>query len=467
LSLSVVGAASICDLGIGRALSKYVAEEGDARCFGGANRSFHSALTMTLSLSILFTTAFILAVPFLVTRVFHVRAENASDATLVFLFTALALPAVLVRILLDGLLVGKQRIAPLTIVNTLAATMKIGAGFTMALCHSPVHALVLGYCFISYIHVVALGWLCFRGPSPIATIGMAWDSHVIKQLLRLGSLSTAANGTSYIFLCLDRWIIAAFLPMSVLGYYTVAFDIACRQWVVGNAITQAFFPVFSHSAQVSREALTASYLQASKMMFVATTGTSVILACFARPLLSFWIGGAMGADAGTLLEILAIGIVFACYFNLPFNVLLAGSARPEIIAVQLALAAVIHLAISTGSIRWLGPVGVALGFATGYLAALLGSHIWLARHAFSANALRHLVQCLLPCWGVASGIAIPIHYALSGTISNLAGLLAVMGLAYAMYVALATWLCYSPAERSLMRRRAISLIPAGLAGGRA
>jgi len=467
LSLSLVGVASICDLGIGRALSKCLAEDGDAACSDRANRSFHSALTMTLSLAAVFTVAFALATPFLVDRVFRVRAGLAGDARLVFFFTVAALPAVLVRILLDGILVGKQRIAALSAVNAGAATMKVAVGVTTALCHGPIHALVLGYCAISYMHVAALAWLCLRGQSPIVTLGIAWDINLVRQLLRLGSLSTAATGMSYVFLYLDRWIIAAFLPISVLGYYTIAFDVACRQWSVANAISQAFFPVFSQSAQISREALTASYLQASRMMFVATTGMAVILSCFAQSLLSRWISPEIAANAGILLKILAIGIVLACYFNLPTTALLAGSGRPEIIAVQVTLAAVAHLAVSMATIRWLGAMGVALGFVAGYLVALLGSHVWLLRHALSSNTLANLSTCIFRCWGIAIGVAIPISYATAGLLSNTIEVLSAMAVAYAAYLALATWISYSPAERLLMRRRAESLIPLRLAGGQA
>jgi len=466
LSLSVVGVASLCDLGIGRALSKYVAEDGDGDSFGRTNRNIHSALSMTLSLAAVSTAAFALATPFLVSTVFHVRDSLAADARLVFLFTAAAVPAVLVRILLDGILVGKQRIAMLSGVNAAAATAKIAVAFTTALSSSPVHFLVLGYCAISYLHAAALGWLCFRGRSPVATLGLAWNFDLIRELLRLGSLSTVASGMSYVFYYLDRWVIAAILPMSVLGYYTVAFDIASRQQYITNAIGQAFFPVFSRSARLSREALTASYLQASKMTFVATTGLAVVLAGFAEPLLTCWISPEMGANASLLLKILSIGMVLSCYFNLPATAMLAGSGRPEVIAVQVAWAAVLHLAISMATIRWLGAAGVALGFGAGYLLALCRSHLWLGRHALSNNTLEQLYKYLWPCWVLAVAVGVPLAYVVAPMLVKTLQVLAAMAVAYAVYITIALLISYSEGERSQMRQRALSLIPLRFAGGR-
>ncbi len=453
LSLTVVGVASVCDLGIGRALSKCVAEENDP---ARTDRNIHSALSIALSLAAVFTAAFALATPLLVRRVFRVQADLATQATLVFLFTAAGLPAALIRILLDGVLIGKQRIATLSVVNASAATLKIGLGLLVAIRGGPVSILVLTYCAISYVHMAVLGWLCFGGLRPIASFGFAWDLEVLKKLMRLGGLSTVATASSYIFLYLDRWIIAAFLPISVLGYYAMAFDIAYRQNYISNAIGQAFFPVFSQSATISRGALTNVYLHASKMTLVATTGMAVILASFSPTLLNFWVSPDTGRNAGLLLSILAIAVALSCYFNMPATVLLAGSRRPEIIAGLFVVAAVAHLTISFVTIRWLGATGVALGFGVGYLAALWISHRWLIRHLLAKDTLKTLYGCLSRCWTVAVVVGVSSSYLLMPVLSSTIRVLAAMAAAYGVYITAAMWVSYSESERSRIWEQALS-----------
>jgi O-antigen/teichoic acid export membrane protein len=200
---------------------------------------------------------------------------------------------------------------------------------------------------------------------------------------------------------------------------------------------------------------------------VTTTGMAVILAGFAQPLLTCWIGADMGANTTAILRMLAIGIALSCYFDVPATALLAGSGRPEITAVQFAWAAATHLAVSMMTVRWLGATGVALGFAAGYLVALCGSNFWLVRNALSHSALRQLYGSLLPCWAVAAAVGVPFSYALAPLPAHTVQVMIAMAAAYAVYITLATRLSYNATERFKMRQRAVSLIPLRLVGGRA
>jgi len=452
LSLSIIGIASVCDLGIGRAVSKYISEETDTQEDNLTERHVPTALTMVALLSILTTGALLLSAPYLVTTVFKIPYALSHSAYLSFVYTSLAMPAVLTRILLDGILVGHHRITSLSGINAASNTLKMTAGLIIALSTARIEVLVMAYVVITYLQAFALAWLCICGAQPLVRLRLGWRKEIAVKLVKLGSLSTVANSTIYLFLYLDRWLIAIFLPIEVVGLYSVTFDIASKQWYLANSISQAYFPVFSQHSR-SRLDLTRNYVVATRLSVVASTGAGLILAIFQRPLLTYWIDPHFAAAAAPIGSVLSLALMVACYANIPVTALLAACEKPAVITKLYAAGIVLHTLLSITAIPMLGGLAVAIGLATGYVFVMLGASLWLTRRTLAVKLNELLRQSFIGPWAAASLTIVPLSLLLRSRLSNLTSVLAAMSAAYVLYLCFAWRFSYSRDERTAISNR--------------
>jgi O-antigen/teichoic acid export membrane protein len=452
LSLSVIGIASVCDLGIGRAVSKYISEEAELRAEGVPDRYIPTALTIVIVLSAVTTGILLIGAPLLVSTVFRIPPALARSAHLAFVFTSLAMPAVLLRILLDGVLVGHQRIAQLSGVNALFSSVKIAAGVIIALAGRQIEVLVIAYACLAYLQALALAWMCFRGREPLARLRIGWHSTTASKLFKLGLLSTLGNSTGYLLLYVDRWLLGVFLPIETVGVYSVTFDIASKQWYLANSISQAYFPVFSQYSK-ARAGLTKNYVDAMKLSSLLGTGAGFTLAVFQRPLLTYWIDPHFAAAAAVTGTVLSFALMVACYTNIPLTALLTASERPDVIAWLYAAAIAVHVALSVALIRSFGGVAVAVGFAAGYMLVLWGASVWLGKRSLDVTFAGSLRKCFVGPCAAALLTAVPLGLWLAPRLSNLLSVLTGMLAVYGVYLATAWQLTYSRGERSAVWRR--------------
>ena len=160
----------------------------------------------------------------------------------------------------------------------IANTLKIGLSVAAILSGYSVLAIIAVNVLVCYLHAAGLWWYTRRHFAGQLQIGFGWDRQIAGQLLTLGVVSTVSwVFANVIFLYADRFLIGIFFPLSLIGYYTMAFDITSKQWYISSSVSQAFFPVFSGKAVASPRDLEQSYLQATKALAVMATGVTMLL----------------------------------------------------------------------------------------------------------------------------------------------------------------------------------------------
>jgi len=88
---------------------------------------------------------------------------------------------------------------------------------------------------------------------------------------------------------LDRLIVAGFLTIAAVTFYSVPLSIAQRFVIVQAIFATAFFPAATElHAQGDRERLRDAYLSSMKLVLVMVIPMIVLVAMFSHPLLSAW-----------------------------------------------------------------------------------------------------------------------------------------------------------------------------------
>jgi O-antigen/teichoic acid export membrane protein len=246
----------------------------------------------------------------------------------------------------------------------------------------------------------------------------------------------------------DRLIIAAFLPVALVGYYAAAFDITSKQCYVSNSIQAAFYPAFSAAAAVGEGALEKRYLQAMKLLAVAATGLAALLIVLGRPLLTYWISPEFGARSSSVMIALTVGVLFSSYVGIPYVAILGASHSPNASVKIFFLGIALHISASLLLVRRVGIVGVGLAYATAYCVVWLLCQHWVSRNLVRVSFTSLARRCFLGAW-IAALITGSLWFIIvRPLIHNLWEVLLAFALGYPFYLVCAALAAYDRDERS-------------------
>jgi O-antigen/teichoic acid export membrane protein len=453
LCFALIGFASMADLGVGRAASKYLAEDFERNeCFR-TQRYVNTALTVSAVMGLLGTLLLVWAAPLLIHHVFRIPANMEREATVALWLTAAGLPPLLQRILFDGVLAGHHRITLLSFGNIVANTLKAGLTVAAILMGYSLIGVVLANVLVSYLHAGVLWWFTRVHFSGRVKIRPGWDLPIAQQLLTLGTGSTLSWLMGYVlFLYTDRFLIATFLPLAFLGYYTAALDITAKQCYVSNSVSQALFPEFSGKAATDVEGLERRYLQATKALAVGATGICMLLVVFGRELLTYWISPEFGLHSSAVMSVLSLGILISCYVTIPYTAIVAGAGRPSVCARYFALAIALHVGASLLLIRPYQALGVAAAFGFAYLFVFISCLVWVTRNLISVPLGTLFRQCFLGAWITSLTLGITLWFLARPLVHSLMATFTAILAGYMLYLALCAAFAYTPQELIGARR---------------
>jgi O-antigen/teichoic acid export membrane protein len=452
LNLALINFAAVADLGVGRAASKYLAEDFERKETCRTQRYIGTAMAVTVLMGALGTLILAAVSPVLVHFAFRIPGEMQREAEIAFWITSAGLLAILLRILFDGVLAGHHQIASLNFGNVAASTLRLGLSIAAILTRHSLLAVLGINVVVSYLHALGLWLFAAHYFGGQLKIRVGWDRTIGKQLLGLGLGATLSwILANVVFLYVDRFLIAGFLPLAFAGYYTMAFDIATRQSYVSNSVTQAYFPVFSGQGATNASAFKRSFLQATKAVAVGTTGVAMLLVVFAQPLLTYWIGPAFAANARSSLIALAVASLLACYASVPYTAIIAGAGQPKVCVRTFGVAVGIHVVASLVLLRVWSIAGVAAAFALAYAYVFVSLSVWVSKILVPSRLTDLLKRCFLVPLASAVVIGTLLWFFVMPYVRNLAGVAIAFSAGYLVYFACCAALAYSSTERAYAR----------------
>src|SRR5207248_267250 len=105
----------------------------------------------------------------------------------------------------------------------------------------------------------------------------------------------------------DKLLVAYFLPVASLSYYSVSFNVAQKLNVLASTVSTVMFPIASQQlSSTNREQYRVIYRKTARVVFLLTGIGTVILISFARPFLRTWLGPDFEAFAAAPLVLLSV-----------------------------------------------------------------------------------------------------------------------------------------------------------------
>jgi O-antigen/teichoic acid export membrane protein len=436
LAWIVVGYFSLFDLGIGRALTKFIADK------LGTNEEHvipplaWTSLLLMLILGVVGALVTLALSPWLVHRLLKIPQGLQAETLYGFYLLAASIPIVTTTAGLRGILEALQRFR---VVNVIRIPMSIFSfvGPLLVLPYSrslvPVLAVLVGARLIGCgVHV----WACFHAV-PELYRSPSLNHRFILPMAWFGGWITVNNVVGPLMFYVDRFLVGAVLSMSAIAYYTVPVDTVLRLTVIPAAVVGVLFPAFAMSLNQDPNHSGVLLARGLKYVFLAVFPIVLVVVTFAPEGLRIWLGPTFSLDGTSVLRWAAVGVLINSLSTLPF-VLIQSAGRPDITAGLLAAELPVYWGALWFLTRWIGIEGTAIAWA-GRL-AVEGVLVY-----FISRRLLPQMPKFLPRHGVVAAASLAVLYLASRlqSVEMKAGFLSLVLIAFG----LAGWCWLTPSER--------------------
>ncbi len=325
----VGGFAGLLNLGIGTALSKYVSELYWRRDWVRIRDLFQTAFGMALLAGVGACLAVIAFRGPLASALFH-GSEAASRASLLALvFTGLGVMLSLSTEPLAAIPQALQRFDLCNLVRTVIATVTgLGTVLVLAIGYSVRAVLTVDLCsgliaLLAYAHFA-------RGLIP----GIRFRPRVrwrdLRYMLRFSLPIVVASVASFAVHSFDRIVVAHYLPIAAVAFYTIPYALGQKTWKVVSNITSVVLPSASElSSKQAHVKVQDLYLRATKMVLLLSTPVIAVLMAIPAPILRYYVGEDFAVRGHLALRLLAAGFLLNILGHVPF-VVAQGIGRPLI-----------------------------------------------------------------------------------------------------------------------------------------
>jgi O-antigen/teichoic acid export membrane protein len=379
LAWMVVGYFGLLDLGVGRALTKMVAEAIGKGETAEVPTLIRTALMLAVAVGIIGAALLTATSSLLVNILFEMPIGLRAEAEQSFIFLALCIPAILASSALSGVLQAYQRFDLVNLVRAPIGTLTFAAPAVTALITPNLGKVVATLVFVKLVEGL-LNCIFCRRVIPGVTHRLTIEREYISEILAFGGWISLSNVISPLLLYLDRVLIGSLISVRSVAYYSGAYEVVNRLMVIPGAIVGVLFPAFGVLMQSSHEDAQRLFLSGVKYTLVIMVPIALFIVLFAREILTLWLGQEFAGAGATVLKILMIGSLASSVSYFPFAVLHA-AGRADLTAKLHIVEAIIYAMISWPLIGSNGIVGAAIA--------------WTARAFFDALGLFYLAGRVL------------------------------------------------------------------------
>lgn len=346
---------TLFDLGLGRALVKFVADAVHQRS-PKLSEIVSLSMATQLAAGLVGGAVFVSAAPLLVRGVFKVSPAVASEALGVFQIVGLSVPVVLLMAGQRAVLEGAQRFdlsASLKMIGSFAALAipAIGAVLRISL---PI--IMLGV-LLSRLVVCLLYAIAIRRALPELGWVNSREWPLLRRLVSFGGWVFVSNTVSPLLVYFDRFALTSMAGLAATGFYTAPYEGVVRFLLIPVSLFGSLLPALTAS-EAARDHTRFIRLTSSSQLVLAPVMALplAVLLVFAPEILRVWLGPQYAAQSATALRWLAAGVFVNSLAN-PLLVMLYAKDRPDLPARFHLLELIIHIPLTIYLIRVFGIAG--------------------------------------------------------------------------------------------------------------
>ena len=379
LSWIIIGYFSFFDLGIGKGLTKIVAELLGLKKFQQIPEIFWTSLFLMLSISLLATVSLLFFVPTF-NEVFSISKGMSSESQSTFYLLVCSIPIVSTSAGLRGILEAYQKFGIINIIRVSLGVMTFIGPFFILLFTNNLFWIVLFLIVIRVIIWIVYFIQCLKVNSDLFYhIRIKISS--IKPVINSSIWITIANIIGPIILYADRFLISSIISAKSLIYYTTPYEIITKVQIIPVALSGVLFPLFSTTYSYDQAKSNRLFIKGIKLTFLIIFPITLFTLFFSHDGISFWLGEDFANNSSLILQFLSIGVLANCLSTIPDS-FFQGIGKPKISTIIMLIELPFYIAIMYLSIHTKGLVGGAIVFMIG---AIINSLIMFSISYFKYN----------------------------------------------------------------------------------
>jgi O-antigen/teichoic acid export membrane protein len=315
----MIGYFSVFDLGLGRTLTKLVAD----RLSVGEKQEIPSLVSTTLVIVTLSGCALGIATAsfagWIANTMLHASSAHSEDTIDAIRWLAVSLPFVLIATALFGLLEAFQSFALISAVRLPIGVLTFVAPVAVLPFSNHLDVVTAVLAGIRMITTLVLLSICYRVVPGLKGNTFAFSRNLVRPLLTYGGWLTISNVISPIMAYFDRFLIAALAGSAAIAYYTVPYDVLMRLLVFPTAIQAVLFPAFITLRSTDSLRLQGVFKKAGEVTLLLMCPALLATLLLASLGLRIWMGPQFSLHSTQVAGILIVGVFSNAMARIPFS----------------------------------------------------------------------------------------------------------------------------------------------------
>lgn len=428
LAWAVTEYLTLFDLGLGRALVKFVADALH-RDSADLNELVSIGLAVQIAAGVVGGAAFALVAPVLVHSVFHVSSAISDEALGAFRVVGLSVPFVLLMTGQRAVLEGAQRFDLSASLKMLASIASLSIPAIGAVIGASLPTILLAV-LVARIIVAVLFAIAIRRAIPSFRWVRSTNRAVLRKVLSFGGWVLVSNTVSPLLVFFDRFALGSIAGLAAVGLYTAPYEGVTRMLLIPVSLFSALLPALtSMEAANDRERFTRLAATSERMLAPLIAAPLALVFVFAPEILQVWLGGIYSAQSTIALRVLAVGVLANSLAN-PLMVMVYAKNRPDLPARFHLLELAIHIPVTVALIRSFGITGAAVAWSTRVVLDMC-LLLWAAAHTTqkpmaaviggrAGRTAGLIVLLVVSLWGARALAAVSVAVSLAAAITALA-----------------------------------------------
>lgn len=379
LAWVVIGYFSLFDFGIGRTLTKIVAEKIGLEEIDEIPGLFWTALFLMFIISLIGSLVLLIGSPYLVVNIFNISKEYQEQSIYTFYTLALSIPIVTTTAGLRGVLEAYQQFGKINLLRSVLGVFTFVGPLICLILTNDLFVIVL---VLSLFRLII--WIFFyiecKKLNSIHNAEIKIVKNLIKPILKTSTWMSISNLIGPIILYVDRFLIGALISAIAVTYYTTPYEVVTKLLIIPSALASVLFPTISSNYKTNSEYTNKLFSKSIKYIFIILFPIVLIISTFANEGLNIWLGINFANSSTLVLQLFAVGIFLNSLAFFPFTYL-QSIGRPDITAKIHLFELPLYLILMWYFIPKLGIKGAAL--------------VWLIRIFIDTSLLFYFTQKVL------------------------------------------------------------------------
>jgi O-antigen/teichoic acid export membrane protein len=367
LAWMAIGYLSFLDFGLGRAITRLIADRLALRRQHELPGIFWDAHLLLAGIALVGGALAWLLSGLLLNHALKIPSALHGETRNCFHLIAITIPVVVLANGLRGFLEAHQRFRAVNVIRVFVGA----AGFLGPLCllhwSQRVDVTVALLSAVRIITLLAFFACCLRTCPEVWTRRCCGVTTLVP-LLRFGGWIAFDNVIGPLMISIDRFLIASILSVGMATYYVTPQEMMTKLLIIPMGLQQAIFPAF---AGLSRHEAASLYRKSADTLLLLMLPLALLVLLFSRELLTLWLGSAFASRSFVVLEVLAAGMLINSLAHVPSSMIQA-IGRPEVNAKLHSLELPLYLVLAWWMISHQGILGAAIAWVVRVTADAIG-----------------------------------------------------------------------------------------------